>query len=285
MKVLIVVNSGKENASRKSVELQKWLEAKGVESSMINANDIFVNGLVTDRAKSAIEGVELVCSLGGDGTLMSSAQLVFDHPAPVLGFNFGHLGFLTGATPDSMFEAVQAALNHKLDEEVRCALNITLENYDGTTMHYTALNEVAITRGITGKMINFDITIDGDLLSSIRADGAIVSSPSGSTAYSLSAGGPILSPTLSCMVVVALAPHSLISRALVTGEDETVCILPEETSGKDCSVFIDGNLVRVQKSPKSIVATVRKDAITLLKYNVPGFTRAASRAFFGGTND
>ena len=224
-------------------------------------------------------------SLGGDGTLLSCSQLVFKAPAPVLGFNFGHLGFLTGASPDVMYDAIEAAFDGKLPSESRCALDVTIEGRDNSRLRYIVLNEVAITRGVTGKMVEFEVAIDGDTLSTMRADGVIVASPTGSTAYSLSAGGPIISPTLSSMVVVALAPHSLVSRSLVTDDDEVVSIVPEDKSNKDCSVFIDGNLVKMERSPRRITVTVRRDAITLLRYNVPGFTRLASRVFFGRTND
>ena len=286
MHIIIVVHSGKPEAVAKSAELRDWLLARGMRVDVVSADEIITDGHFMEHNREILDDdPDLYFSLGGDGTLLSCAQMVFKAPAPVLGFNFGHLGFLTGASPDVMYEAVEAAIDGNLKSESRSALNIEIESRAGSRLCYTAFNEVAITRGVTGKMIEYELNIDGELLSTMRADGVIVSSASGSTAYSLSAGGPIISPTLSSMVVVALAPHSLVSRSFVTDDDQTVSILPEDKSNKDCSVFVDGNLVRMERSPNRVTATVRKDALTLLRYNVPGFTSLASRVFFGRTHD
>ena len=285
MKVVIVINASKEGAVAKSHELNDWLGEHGVTTAMINAEDIIDGDQFSASAIKVVEGTDLYVTLGGDGTILSTAQLVFRHKAPVLGFNFGHLGFLTGGSQDAVIDGVNAALEGRLEREERCALSVMIEARDGSRHCYTVLNEVAITRGITGKMINFDVSIDDALLSHMRGDGVIVASPTGSTAYSLSAGGPIISPKLSCMAVVALAPHSLVSRALVIDDDERVVITPEDKSNKDCSVFADGHLVRMKRSPAKVSVTVHPNAITLLRYNVPEFTRLASRVFFGSPND
>lgn len=285
MKVVIVPNGNKEAAVAKSIELANWLEEHGATTATINADDIIDKDQFSESAYKIIDGVDLYVTLGGDGTILSTAQLVFRQEAPVLGFNFGHLGFLTGGTQDVVIDGVAAALDGKLERERRYALDVTIEARDGSRHRYTVLNEVAITRGITGKMINFDVNINDALLSHMRGDGVIVASPTGSTAYSLSAGGPIISPTLSCMAVVALAPHSLVSRALVIDDNEKVVIIPEDKSNKDCSVFVDGHLVRMKRSPAKVSVSVSDNGITLLRYNVPEFTRLASRVFFGSTND
>jgi len=286
MRVIIVVNSGKPVAVEKAAELKDWLLRRNIRVDVVSAEEIIVDGhFAADIREMLDDRPDFYFSLGGDGTLLSCSQLVFKAPAPVLGFNFGHLGFLTGASPDVMYDAIEAAFDGKLPSESRCALDVTIEGRDGSHLRYIVLNEVAITRGVTGKMVEFEVAIDGDTLSTMRADGVIVASPTGSTAYSLSAGGPIISPTLSSMVVVALAPHSLVSRSLVTDDDEVVSVVPEDKSNKDCAVFVDGNLVKMERSPRRITVTVRRDAITLLRYNVPGFTRLASRVFFGRTND
>lgn len=280
MHVIIVVNSGKPDAVARSGELARWLAGGGHEADIVDSEEIIVDGGFNPAVHALLDDVKLYITLGGDGTILSAAQLVFKHYAPILGFNFGHLGFLAGATSGKLFEAVDAALRRELDEQYRSALEVKLEWPDGEVRTYKAFNEVAITRGITGKMIQYDVTIEGDLLTSMRADGVIVASPTGSTAYSLSAGGPIVSPSLSCMVVVALAPHSLISRALVTGEDETVCIIPDTSRDKDCSVFIDGVLQKKNLTPTKITVRVVKDVVKLLRYDVPRFAVSASKAFF-----
>ncbi len=277
--VLIVYAHIKPIAEQKTIELSNWLNEQGISTYVIKAEDILVNGVFSTYLMDIINDIDLICSLGGDGTLLSCAQIVFKRNIPVLGFNFGTLGFLNGTSPDAMEENVIAALEGKLNTQTRSALDVEIIDIEGKIRRYSVLNEMAITRGLTGSMIRYEIKIDGETLTKMRADGVIVSSPTGSTAYSLSAGGPIVTPTLSCMIVVALAPHSLVSRALVTGENETVTILPDIE--RDCSVILDGFSLSNHIRPEQISITVRKNALTLLSYNAPSFTRSASRVFFG----
>ena len=286
MHVLMVIHYGKQLAVDKASQLEAWLVGRGHTVSKIGASDIWNDGKLSQSIEPHIRAkYDLVCTFGGDGTMLSAAQIVFRNPAPVLGFNFGRLGFLTGARGDDMFEAMQALFDGKLRSETRCALDIKLEYGDGHVDNHIVLNEVAMTRGVSGRMLDFDVEIDGELLSKLRADGIIVSSPTGSTAYSLSAGGPLVAPTLRCMLVSALAPHSLVSRSMITGEEQTVCIIPENRNNTEFGLFIDGNNISAHRIPAKITATVRKNSIDFMKYGEHGFTAVSSTAFFGGSND
>lgn len=281
MRLLLVVNYGKPGAIDAADELVGWLDSEGVEHATIDSENIIADGRFTEEAMRRVhEGYDLILTFGGDGTLLSAAQLVFRKPAPLLGINFGTLGFLTGTTSDSMIEAVQAAMDGKISGESRSALDIVIEDISGRLYRYTVMNEIALTRGTSGKIVGYRILIDGEKLANIRADGIIVSSPTGSTAYSLSAGGPMVSPSVSCMIITALAPHSLISRAMVTGSDETVEVILEGENASDCFVFLDGNRVLPGRHFSKVTVNVHEDAITLLRYNMPRFTSRASLAFY-----
>lgn len=282
MRILIVMSTTKPVARNEADKLRDWLITNGHAAQIIRAEDIAFGESIENLYPEGKGGVDLICSLGGDGTMLSSAQLVFENPAPILGFNFGNLGFLTGATPDVLYEGVQAAIDGNIEREPRSALEVEVEDADGNISKHMVLNEVALSRGSTGKMINYDVFIDAEHFVNVRSDGVIVSSPTGSTAYALSAGGPIVSPNLSCMIVVAIAPHSLVSRALVTGPDQTVRVVPHTPKGHECMVFLDGHVMPLEDSPASLSVKIKPDAVTFLKYKAPGFVKAASHAFYGG---
>lgn len=281
MKVLLVINNGKPDAVQAAGELGDWLDAKGVGFSSIDAEDIIADGRFSEEAMDRVnEGYDYIFTFGGDGTMLSAAQMAFRRPAPVLGINFGTLGFLTGATAEGMLDAVQATLDGKLTGQVRSALDVTIEDDKGKDARYTVLNEISLTRGSTEGIVDYQVLIDGEKLANIRADGIIIASSTGSTAYSLSAGGPLLSPGVRCMIVSALAPHSLLSRAMVTGRNETVQVIPDEEGSIYCFAFIDGKRVLPNKHIVRVTSNVHTEAITLLRYDMPGFISRASSAFY-----
>ncbi len=282
MRVLMVVNSSKEQGMHGAGELTELLHAQGIDTLTIEAEQIAdASGVLEEGLRCVEWSPDLICTFGGDGTLLSAAQVAFRHDAPMLGFNYGTLGFLTGASDESMDKAVKAALAGELPGEKRAALEVSIEAESGECRHCTVLNEVAMTRGSSGRLVEYTIEIDGDKLADMRADGVIVASATGSTAYSLSAGGPLLAPTLQGMVVSALAPHSLISRAMVTDGSQKVRIVPNPIGDAECFVFADGKRICDGEKPAAITATVRREAVTLLRYDMPSFTRRASGAFYG----
>ncbi len=283
MRVLMVVNSGKEQGVRDSKTLTAMLSGRGIDVLTIESEKIARSNGFSQEASACVEwGADLICTFGGDGTLLSAAQIAFRGSAPMLGFNYGTLGFLTGASSESMVEAVEAALRGELPGEKRAALDVRVDGTAaGSSRSCTVLNEVAMTRGVSGRLVDYTVMIDGDKLADMRADGVIVASATGSTAYSLSAGGPLLAPTLQGMVISALAPHTLISRAMVTDGNQEVRIIPDTRGDAECCVFADGKRICMEGGPVALTVTMRKDAVTLLRYDMPSFTRRASGAFFG----
>ena len=170
---------------------------------------------VTARKPDLPAQVDLLLVLGGDGTLLSMARLVGDLGVPILGVNLGGLGFLTALTKDELFPALEAFLAGELVIEERVMLAAQVWRQGERLSEYAALNDVVITKSAMSRIIRLEVAVDGDFATGYRADGLILSTPTGSTAYSLATGGPILEPTLSAIVVAPICPHTLTHRPIV----------------------------------------------------------------------
>jgi NAD+ kinase len=155
---------------------------------------------------------DLAIVVGGDGTLIAGARLMAEHGVPLVGVNLGRLGFLTDIPADNAAPAVEAVLNGEFTPEQRLLLAGSVRRGNQTMMTALAMNDVVVSRGAVGSMIEFAVTVDGEFIYTLRADGLIVATPTGSTAYALSAGGPILHPSLQAMALVPISPHTLSNR-------------------------------------------------------------------------
>jgi NAD+ kinase len=198
---------------------------------------------------------DIAVVLGGDGTMLGIARQLARHGTPLVGINQGRLGFITDI-PFAGFEpALAAILEGEHDEEQRAMLEGHVERDGARIYDGFALNDVIVSRGATAGMVELKIEIDGDFVANLRADGLIVGSPTGSTAYALSAGGPILHPAIAGWVVVPIAPHDLSNRPVVVPDSGEVAI--EIVAGRDASVNFDmqsltslvhGDRIRVRRS-------------------------------------
>ncbi|MBP5592653.1 MAG: NAD(+)/NADH kinase [Clostridia bacterium] len=205
------------------------------------------------------QAINAVISLGGDGTIISVFKFCAFHNVPLLGVNMGTVGFLT----ETSLKGLDKALEHLVKGKYRVYHRMLITaRQDG--MAYVALNDVAINKNAIGSAIPMSVSIGNELLGQVRADGYIVSSPTGSTAYSLSAGGPIVSPKSECMLLTPLNAHSLTSRPIVISPDEKVTI---EVSG-DASLVVDGRIVAPAK--KVLVEKCNYDC-PFVYLNRPGF--------------
>lgn len=155
---------------------------------------------------------DLAIVVGGDGTLIASARRMAGHGVPLVGVNLGRLGFLTDIPADSAGPAIEAVLDGEFTPEQRLLLAGSVRRGTQTLMTALAMNDVVVSRGAVGSMIEFAVTVDGEFIYSLRADGLIVSTPTGSTAYALSTGGPILHPALQAIALVPISPHTLSNR-------------------------------------------------------------------------
>jgi NAD+ kinase len=161
------------------------------------------------------EKCDLVIVVGGDGSMLSAARTMAKYDTPVLGVNRGRLGFLTDVTPDEIDTKVTEVLDGHYDQDYRFLLDVVLEREGETIGTANALNDVVVNSGASAQMIEFDLYVDDSFVYRQRADGLIVATPTGSTAYSLSGGGPIMHPSLDAVVLVPMFPHTLSSRPIV----------------------------------------------------------------------
>ncbi|HYC36343.1 MAG TPA: NAD kinase [Usitatibacter sp.] len=171
---------------------------------------------VKPQAVVELEAMPAKCDLavvvGGDGTLIACARLMAQHGVPLVGVNLGRLGFLTDIPADSVASAIEGVLAGEFTAEQRLLLEGSVRRGRQTMISALAMNDIVVSRGAVGSMIEFAVTVDGEFIYSLRADGLIVSTPTGSTAYALSAGGPILHPALSAIALVPISPHTLSNR-------------------------------------------------------------------------
>ena len=155
---------------------------------------------------------DLAVIVGGDGTLIACARMMAEHGVPLVGVNLGRLGFLTDIPADGIAGAMEAIFAGEFNAEQRLLLSGSVRRGNKTMISALAMNDVVVSRGAVGSMIEFAVTVDGEFIYSLRADGLIVATPTGSTAYALSAGGPILHPALSAIALVPISPHTLSNR-------------------------------------------------------------------------
>ena len=184
------------------------------------------------------DAIDLAIVLGGDGTMLSVARSLAPYDVPLIGVNLGRLGFLTDIPLAKMEPTIAAMLDGRYAEERRTLLDVTLLRANGTTTAAPALNEVVVNRGGLGSMIECAVEIDGRFVYAMRADGVIVATPTGSTAYALSTGGPIIAPEVPAFALVPIAPHALTHRPIAIPDAATISITVSR--GRDAAVHCDG---------------------------------------------
>lgn len=203
------------------------------------------------------EACDLIIVLGGDGSLLGAARMLARHHVPVLGINRGRLGFLTDILPDEIEEKVGAVLAGEYSLEKRFLLNAVVKRNDEVIGRAEALNDVVVNSGTSAQMIEFDVYVDDEFVYRQRSDGLIVSTPTGSTAYSLSGGGPIMHPKLDAMVLVPMFPHTLSSRPIVIDGNSVVKIVISENNEFHPPVTCDGQ-VHLTTLPGDVVYISKK---------------------------
>lgn len=237
--------------------------------------DVDVLGTSVDPAD-----LELAIVLGGDGTILRAAELVRDSGAPVLGINMGHVGFLAEIDRDDMDKAVRRVIDRDYEVEERLALSVRVKDAAGAVVYETwALNEATVEKASRERMIEVVLEIDGRPLSSFGCDGMVVSTPTGSTAYNFSAGGPVIWPTVEAIAVVPLSAHALFAKPLVVSPDASVAIeMLERTDGSGI-LWCDGR--RSHDLPPGARVVVRRSSrpVRLARLHPTAFTDRLVRKF------
>jgi NAD+ kinase len=242
MKVLLFTNTEKDLASEVTRRVCAWLEGRGIGYESFSSGIFDEEGARFDELASAIERFDLVCSFGGDGTTLRAAHLIGTSGVPLLSYNFGRLGFLSGAGKSDLIPALEAAVEGKLGFDARTMLSVRVTYANGETDRQIALNETVVSRGHFGRIVALDLFINDTFIDTVKGDGVLVATPTGSTAYSLSAGGPIISPAHEGLCVVPISPHSLATRAVITAKDELIRLEPNRLNHQRLVLFIDGEV-------------------------------------------
>jgi NAD+ kinase len=246
-------------------QLGEWLCARGLHvctdapTAALAGSETHAGCTVVSSRAAAARADALVV-LGGDGTLLAASRLL-ERPIPVLGVNFGSLGFLTEIAPAELLPTLAGVLEGRYEHEDRRLLRAVVRRHGHPEVTADVLNDVVLTKAGPSRIIEVDARIDGLFVSSFRADGIVVSSPTGSTAYCLAAGGPILYPTLPAFVVTPICPHTLTNRPLVVGDSSEVELKLRDArhvevyaalDGQETFAFADGDSVLVTGGPRRL---------------------------------
>jgi NAD+ kinase len=205
-------------------ELIDWLEEHDYEPLLDPQSAAYLNANAIERVDLHRHHPNLVIVLGGDGTLLAAARAFAHSPTPILGINLGSLGFLTEVPLSDLYPALEAWCDNCASIEQRDMMHAELRRAGAVVKHWDALNDIVVSKGAIARMADFSVEIDQQFVAAMRADGIIVSTPTGSTAYNLAADGPIVMPSVSALVVTPICPHLLTIRPIVVPGDATVTV-------------------------------------------------------------
>ena len=243
-------------------ELVGWLSARGVEVVLDPDSAAYLDrfGDAVERNDMPEQAPDVVISLGGDGTLLSAARAFSNTDTPIIGVNLGWLGFLTEVTLAELYQTLEAWQNGTAYVDKRRLMHAELVRNGKTFRQWRALNDVVLSKGAIARMGEFAVELDGEFVARFRADGVIVATPTGSTAYTLAADGPILFPSVDAMVVTPICPHLLTIRPIVVPGNSSICVsvegVPHETyltvDGQEAVELLLGDRVVCCKSERSL---------------------------------
>jgi NAD+ kinase len=217
-----------------------------------------------DREKLAAQKPQFAIVLGGDGTMLAAARVLAPAAIPVLGVNLGSLGFMTEVPLDELYPTLEAVLRGRCVEDARALLECELWRGGRRIEHYVALNDAVMNKTHLARIADFDVEVDGAFVSNYKADGIIVATPTGSTAYSLAAGGPIVVPDAAALLVTPVSPHALTNRPLVVRGDSEIVILVKSAEGA-AFLSIDGQQGKQLRDGDRVVCRQSKHKIVLLR--------------------
>jgi len=222
-------------------ELFSWLQQRSCQP-LIEAHLALHLGCQGVELADISSQADMVVVLGGDGTLISTARIIGERDIPILGVNLGSLGFLTEIALDELYPALEKCLRGDYRVSERIMLQAVLERDGREIASHLVLNDVVINKGALARIVDLRTTVDSFDLTTFKADGLIISTPTGSTGYSLSAGGPIINPTMNCIVITPICPHTLTNRPIVIDDSSVVAITVNSLDDKDIYLTLDGQV-------------------------------------------
>ncbi len=275
-RVGIVIKPHRPEAREVLKQLIPWLKARDREVVLDVETASLAGAEGTGLAKADIpKAADLVVVLGGDGTLLSVARLIRSKEVPILGVNLGGLGFLTEITLDEMYPVLGAVLSGNYRASLRMLLRVVVRRGGETIAEDIVLNDAVMTKSALARIVDLEVFVEQEYVTTYRADGLIISTPTGSTAYGLSAGGPILFPTMHALLLVPICPHTLTNRPLVLPEAVGVRVILN-SQNEDVYLTLDGQVgfplqyrdqVEVQRADQQItlIASPKKNFYEILR--------------------
>ena len=242
MKIAIIVNFDKKGALLTASKISELLLNENAEVYTLESE--ILNNLHStktfDTHSELVKNCDVLLTIGGDGTIIHCAKHAAQFSKPILGINLGRLGYVAELEANET-EMLKALIRGEYTLESRLMLDVKVNRENGNTESYVAVNDAVISRGSLSRIIDLDVSIDGSPVSSYRADGILLSTPTGSTAYALSAGGPVIAPNLKCFELVPTCSHSLSARCVILSSQSTVQVKAESPDGKSY-LTIDGQI-------------------------------------------
>jgi NAD+ kinase len=267
-----VVHHDRPSATELARSSATWLRAAGHDVRFTN-EDAAAAGLdeLGEGPDDLLHGLDVAVSLGGDGTMLRTVDLVAAHDVPVIGVNLGQLAYLTAVEPDGLRDALERFLSGRYQIEERMLLALAIESPSGSLDVRSAigLNEAVLEKTASGHTVRLEVEIDGKLFTPYTADGLIVATPTGSTAYALSARGPIVEPTLRAMLLTPVSPHMLFDRTLVLGPETEVRLTV--SGSRPATLSIDGRLLGQLEVGDGVVCTASDRRARLVTFGPRDF--------------
>jgi NAD+ kinase len=268
-----VAHTQREGAVSLAKETAEWLREQGHTATFLDAE--------MERDGEATRPLDLVVSLGGDGTMLRTVDLVSPDEVPVLGVNLGHLGYLAAVEPEDLRRALGRFLEGDYHIECRMTLDVSVTDVCdggvGTVLHRSALNDVVLQKTSPGHTMRTEVSVNGVPFLKFVSDSLILATPTGSTAYNLSARGPIVSPLAQVQILTPVAPHMLFDRSLVLDADEAVSIVPVGDQG--AFVVIDGWLTTTLRPGQTIHSRRGSNDARLVTFGERDFHRILKSKF------
>ncbi|HEX8979834.1 MAG TPA: NAD kinase [Parasulfuritortus sp.] len=264
-KIALVCKHNSTSVSSYMLRLAAFLQEKGCEVVLSTHTAEFcqMTDLPCAPLMEIANDIDLAIVMGGDGTMLTIARNLVDHRVPLIGINQGRLGFLTDVSVDTMFTTLDEMLAGHYVEENRIMLDCALERGGELQFQTYAFNDVVVSKGSMGRLIEFEVYIDNKFVYSQRADGLVLASPTGSTAYALSAGGPILHPTLEAFVLTPICPHTLSGRPIAVNSHSEIEI--NLIHADDARLHVDGQNHRDMTVGDRVVIQRAKHSVRLLQ--------------------
>lgn len=270
--VAIISKPGKDELKRLVPELLAHLAKRGFSAVVDRETAVYAAGQPSvAREELAARRPSLVIVLGGDGTLLAAARAVAHVDVPILGVNLGSLGFLTEVRMDELYATLDALDSDRTAKDLRSMLSCRHLRGSDVMGEYLALNDVVITKSSIARMAEVDVTVNGMFVAGYKADGVIVSTPTGSTAYSLAAGGPVLEPSVDAFVITPVSPHALTNRPLVVRDNAEITLAVAGPT-EDAFLTVDGQIGVPLQLGDRVVCRKAEHRVHLL--------RATQRTFF-----